>query len=35
LELLKDLQKQEMIKLEKQLAYYGGRKDGNTFQPFG
>lgn len=32
--LLKDLLKHERPKLEKQLAYYGGRIDQNSFQPF-
>lgn len=33
--LLKDLLKHERPKLEKQLAYYGGRIDKNSFQPYG
>lgn len=32
--LLKDLLKHERPRLEKQLAYYGGRIDKNIFQPF-
>ncbi|AWZ34728.1 TPA: replication initiation protein [Streptococcus agalactiae] len=35
LDLLKDLLKHERPRLENQLAYYGGRIDGNAFQPFG
>lgn len=34
LDLLKNLLKHERPRLEKQLAYYGGRIDKNTFQPF-
>lgn len=32
--LLKDLLKHERLRLENQLAYYGGRIDKNSFQPF-
>ncbi|MFD3138163.1 replication initiation protein, partial [Streptococcus agalactiae] len=32
--LLKDLLKHERLRLENQLAYYGGRIDKNSFHPF-